>query len=172
MDIDFKEALEKAKENKDIERSREEGYFLNSGTVIFKPEPQGFDRWIITFYSTKEEEVVQAIVKKDGEVEFKESEKAIDPTTEELDLDKVEITAEEAIEKAKKEREEEQGEEGRIKQIILSIKKEEGEETWETNLITSSFSLFQAKINAETGEITHASEESLIKGEGDLPFPQ
>ncbi len=173
MKIDFKEALEKVKQHQDIENSIEGGYFLNSGTAIFKPHMEGLDRWIITFYSPKEEEVVQGIIKKQGEVTFKKSAKAIDPSTEEIDLDKVKITAEEALEKTKRERTEQKDEEGGINQVILSVKKnDEKEEVWEVNLITLSFSLFQARINASTGEVIFSNEESLIKGDKGLPFIQ
>jgi len=173
MEIDFKEALERVKQNQDIESSVEEGYFLNSATAIFKPHIEGLDRWIITFYSPKEEEVVQGIITDEGEVTFKKSAKAIDPSTEEINLDKIELTAEEALEKTKEERKEQKDEEGGVNQVILSVKKDrEKGEIWEVNLITLSFSLFQTRINASTGEVIYFNEESLIKGDENLPFIQ
>ncbi|MFW5902291.1 MAG: hypothetical protein ACOCTT_00170 [archaeon] len=172
MEIDFKEALEKIRENEDIKKSIEKDYFLNSGIAIFKPQSGGLDRWIITFYSSKKEEVVQGIVKGEGGIEFGESAKAIDPSTEELNPDDIELTAEEALEKTNKERENLEEGERKISQIIMSIKKEEKRIIWEVNLISASLSLFQAKIDAKTGEVFQSSRESLLKTEEDIPFAQ
>jgi|GEM_PF-4458042 len=172
MEIDFKDALEKIKENEDIKKSLKDEYFLNSGIAIFKPGENGLDRWIITFYSSKEEEVVQGIVKKNGDIGFEESAKAINPSTEELDPDEIKVTAKEAIEKAEEERERLECGDRKTNQIIISVKKEQGRQLWEVNLISASLSLFQARIDAKTKEVIQSSSESLLKTEGDIPFTQ
>ncbi len=166
--MDFKEAYELAKENEDIEKSLEQGYYLNAGIGVGKSTEGDMRRWIITFYSPDEEEVVQAIIKDENNIQFKPSAEAMDPSTQELDLDKVNITAKKALQIAK----EETGDMAKgVSQVLVNLKSKEDKITWEVNLITTSLTLYRVDVDADEGEVLDTEMNTLVKeGSEALPF--
>lgn len=164
--IGFKEALEKVKEKKEIKDAVKEGYYLNAGIGVMDMTKGELKRWIITFYNPDKEEVVQGIMKGKDEFAFKGSAEPMDPSTKEIDLDKIKITAKEAVDKAKEELEDESP---AVNQILVNLKTK-GKETWEVNIIGKSLTLHTVDLDAETGEIKNKETRTLVK-EGSEALP-
>ncbi len=164
--IGFKEALEKVKEEKEIKDAVEEGYYLNAGIGVMDMKKGQLKRWIITFYNPDKEEVVQGIMKGEDEFNFKESAEPMDPSTKEINLDKVKLTAKEAVDKAKEELED--GSPG-VNQVLVNLKTK-GKETWEVNMIGKSLELHRVDLDAETGEVKEKETKTLVK-EGSEALP-
>lgn len=172
MELNFKDALELAKGNEDIERSMDEGYYLNSAVGIVNFPSREAKRWIITFYNPDKEEVVQGIVKGEGseekgEVNFKESEEAMDPSENKIDPENIELPVKEALDTALDEVDNlAQG----ISQILINLRNME-KEVFEISMITKSLSLYKVDVDADTGEVIDTEMKTLMKeGSESMPF--
>ena len=109
--------------------------------------------WKIDFYS-KEKHKIYTYFKKDGKIEvtedgiFQKETKAL----EELDIDKVKVEYEEAVEKVTVGKE----------KLITILQVINGKIVWNITALTPTLELYNLKVDAESGEVLSESKENVM----------
>lgn len=149
------EEVEKLEEVKDILDG--EGFFCSAYLILDKGEE--IKEWDLGFYSPEEDKIT-AVKVTDGGPEIGVTDKPLKKETHKLELDKVEVSAEEALEKAKEEMEEEYSKS--YKKILFSLKME-GNPVWSTTFVGSGLSIVSVDVDVGSGEVVK-SEKSKVGG--------
>lgn len=99
MSETLKNAIKKAKLDKRVVDLEKNGYFLNSGISILKPDRMDIVDWILTFYNPSKEEIVEVLADSEG-LQIKEPAKPMRPTNKELKVEEIRTNADKMLEKA------------------------------------------------------------------------
>jgi hypothetical protein len=152
--------LKSKKEFKDWKKSHKEDYLVHLFKML---DEANKEVWQLGYYSKGTDRITTFILENkvlsivpEGEV-FKDHTEAII----ELDLKKVKIDFEEAVNKAETVQKEHYSSERPLK-IIFILQNIEKKEVWNITYVTSSFKTLNIKINAESGKIESHSLASLM----------
>jgi hypothetical protein len=158
MSETLKAAIKRAKQDDKVKELQKNGYFLNSGISILKPERLDIVDWILTFYNPLKDEVVEVLVDSVG-LQIKEPAKPLKPGHKELKVDEIKTNLENMFEKA-------QGEFKKFKrplsQVIITAQKEE-DAIWRFNFITKTLEVATVTIDAKDGRVLSSELSSLMK---------
>ncbi|MEM0372265.1 MAG: hypothetical protein QXO69_00255 [archaeon] len=153
----FKDAVKAAANDESVRGLAEKGYFLNSCIAIFTPETLVFGDWILTYYHSGDNRVIQACVSDRG-VELRQSAEPLNPSKELLDVKLVKTNEEKMLEKARKKFEELKKP---LSQVIVVVQGEKP--LWRFSFITKTLEVVTVEIDAEKGEITRNDVNALTK---------
>ena len=150
----LRDAIEKAENDEGIKKIKSQGYFLGS---IFATAQESINEWILHFYSSKKNKIIDCYVGED--VSIGEEEDAINKMTE-VCLDKLKIMPEHALAKAKKRF---NGSTINI-MLILHNKEIKGKRilVWTINFIAPTMVAKSYDVDAYSGKVVEEKETSLI----------
>ena len=152
----FKEAVEKAEKEQQLEKVKQDHY-LNSGIAVIPPGSLKPNEWILTYYDEKTNKVIQVVVKGE-EVKFKESATPIKPTKKPLEVENIKIDSDQALQKASQELSKKNK---KMTQVIITIQDDE-KPLWKVNFVTNKLTLITYVIDAATGRIEKEEEKTLF----------
>lgn len=133
--------------------------FLSSIFAMFDKEHEG--EWLISYYSPSAKKITTFFV---DELEtLKKGEDAADKPVKQLDTGKVKVELADALAAAKAALEKKTGESTQ-KTIAILQNLDEGQ-VWNISLMTSSFNMFNIKIDAETGKELSQDYGALFRSE-------
>ncbi|MFP4046062.1 MAG: hypothetical protein ACLFS3_03305, partial [Candidatus Aenigmatarchaeota archaeon] len=151
------DALEEAKKLDEIKEILDgDGFFCSAFTTLEKD--QDIDLWNLGFYSKGKDEITAVEVTEDG-AELGVTDEPLRKNTKKVELDKVEVTGQGALDKAREKHEEEFG--GRYAKILLALRDEDGYR-WDVVFVGGGTNLIVIKVSAEDGEIISTEKTSLI----------
>ncbi len=145
----LKEALEKAEKDLNVKKMMTEGYFLCS---VFASVQNSVNEWILHFYSSRTNKIVDCSV---GESVLLGEETPAEKKFSKLEADKIKISAEQALEKAKKKFK------GSAANTLMTLHKKKGM-VWTINMIAPNMTATTYNIDAETGKLLSKDTTSLI----------
>ncbi|MEK6943051.1 MAG: hypothetical protein AABX00_03245 [Nanoarchaeota archaeon] len=161
--MDFKHALQKLEESKDFKKWKKSNSHVYFSHAFKIPQEMPDNEWHLGFYNKKNDKITTFMVngetqtRQEDEV-FKKDEKAIS----EVDIKKIKVTIEEALEKAKEFQQLNYPKEMPIKTIaILQNIKPHGN-IWNLTYITQAFNTLNMKIDASTGKILDHNHSSIF----------
>jgi len=149
-----KEILEKVTSSDVFKKWKKEDNYLAS--FFFMNE------WSVDFYSPKTKKITSFLVKESG-IEKNKEEKAFqkeEKNVEELKLDEIKISLDEAKKIINKIKKEKAPQEDLTKEIIILQKKKTP--IWNMTYITSSFNVLNIKINAINKEVLETKFEPIF----------
>jgi hypothetical protein len=164
--MEFREALQKLEQYapfKDWKKINKDSYlthgFAMMENAVKDAEVQG---WQIGYYDKKKDRITvfdisESITQSSDEEVFKK-----DKTVKALDLTKVKITLQQAMEQVDKIKQEKYKAEVISKKIILLQHIKEGN-VWNITYLSMSFNILNVKINAVDGTILQTTFESLLR---------
>ncbi len=154
--LKFKEAL---KTLKDSEVYNKKSGFLCNGFIILE---NGEGVWQIDFYDNKEDKIISFTI--GDQINFREDKafKNEEIKISKLELDKIKINLDEALEKVDSLIKDKYSKENVGKAIII-LQNYKGKNIWNVTYITSSLKTLNVKLSAETGRIIEDSLKGLIQ---------
>lgn len=153
------EAVEKARENEKVKEIIQSDYFCSAFVILGKGEELSDKNWKLGFYSEEENEITS--VEAGETVKINETGEPLKKNTTELDIGKVKISAEEALEKAKTHMKEKF--DSSYKKILFSLKTEEDEQICSATFVGSTLTIISVSIDSESGKIKSSKKESMMK---------
>jgi len=158
MTVKLKETIKKAEKDKKIKDLRKQGYFLNSGISILKPNQMEIVDWILTYYNLEKDLVVEVLVEKQG-IQLKPPAPPLKPTEEELELKDIKVNANEMLDTAL---EEFRKFKRYLSQIIVTIPKDK-KVYFRFNFITRTLEVISVEIDAKQGMVLKSEITPLTK---------
>lgn len=153
----IKDAIEKAKEKKEIREIIERGGFFCSGFVTLG-SGEKIEKWNLNFYSPENGKITSVSVSEDG-VELGESDKPLHSEVCNPDESKIIVSSQEALEKA---RQEFRLYAKPLAKILICFQKK-GKECWNISFITKVGSIVNVKIDSQNGEVIKSEEINLFQ---------
>lgn len=155
----LKDAVEKAEELEKVTEILEGGgTFCSAFAILGKDEE--VEEWELGFYSPERDEITAVKVTEEGP-EVGVTDRPLHESGHAIELDEVEMGAQEALKKAKDIVEEEYG--ISYRRIFLSLKKEGDRQEWEGAFIGGGTSIVSVEIDAESGEVVDSERTSFVK---------
>jgi len=149
----FTDAVEKAKNHPDVKKLMKEGYFLGS---VFATAQESIKEWILHFYSSKKNKIIDCTVVDDREEVIISEE--TDPINKpnKLELDNVKISPDQVLETAK------QHFKSSTVNILLTLHENGGRAVWTVNMISPGMTATTYDIDSSSGEIINEKVTNLI----------
>lgn len=152
LQVDVSEAMEKASNSSDVKKLK--SYFLCSCFACIKKTDEKIDHWTLLYYDEKAKKVVDCFVNEKFVTIGDETPPIAE--IEKPDFGDLQITAEEAIEKA--------GENYRKSTLnILITLHQKGSLVWTINFISGDFMATTVDVDAKNGKILKEEETSLVR---------
>jgi len=157
--MQFKEALEKLHHSQEFKDWHHNGYLVH-GFIMINDGKIDFSSWQIGYYDQKSDRITPFQVGEHIQVGaaaevFKE-----EKTIVELDVEKVKITAEQALEKAQKIKKEYGEQEDKILFVLQHLKGFGN--VWNITFVTTRMNTINVKVDAETGNVKEHKLSSLL----------
>ena len=148
--LKFKEALKNLKDSKEYEKKS--GFLCNGFTIL----ENGKGVWQIDFYDDVKDKIISFTV--DDKIKVQESDafKNNDVKISKLELSKVEINLDDALERVDNLIKDKYSKESVGKAIII-LQNYKGKNIWNITYVTSSLKTLNVKLSAETGRIIEDS---------------
>ncbi len=155
MVLRLKQAVLRAEKNDKVDSIKKQGYFLVSAFTMLAPDEE-ICGWKLHYYNPKRRDIHSFMVEKD--VIYENVSPAMSESKK-LNLDKIRILAEDAIEEAKK------GFEDEVLKIMLTARfdQELGKNVWSVNLVRKDMSICSFAVSGEEKKILSKKEISLMK---------
>jgi len=152
--MELKEALKRAADEPKVKEMEKKGYFLNSGTCIMPANDQETKEWIISYYSPSDNKVFTVSV--GASTRVGEPADPNRPSTEKLDIGKLEADAKTVLQNATKEF----ITYGHpLSQTIMNVQNS----GWTVNFITRTLQLVSVTVGTKEGKVTGSKIESLTR---------
>lgn len=159
--MNVKGAVEDAKKLDEVEEILEGGgYFCSAFITLDKGEE--IEEWNLGFYSSEKDEITAVKVTNQG-AETGVTDEPLRDVTHEMEIKKIKTDADEALERAREELDENY--EKDYSRIFLSLKKQNGNQEWSVVFIAVDGTLISVEVTTETGEIIASEESSLIQSQ-------
>lgn len=162
--MDMKPALKKLEEDSDFKKwkkSNKNTYF----SYAFKiPQEMGLNDWQIGFYDKKKDKITTFVIAGDNikirpeEEVFKKEEMKVNA----IELDKVKLTLDNAIEKADEFQQKNFPKDKSMKTIAILQNIQELGNIWNITYITEAFNTLNMKINASSGKVIEHNISSVF----------
>ena len=162
--MDFKPALEKLEQSQSFKtwhNKNKSTYF----SFAFKiPEEMGANDWQLGFYNSKKDKITTFVVADESitirpeEDIFKKEETKVD----EIEINKIKITFDKAIEKANEFQSKNFPKDRNIKTIAILQNLADFGNIWNITYVTESFNTLNMKIDASTGKIVEHNLASVL----------
>ena len=162
--MDIKPALKKLEESPDFRkwRSSHKGTYLSYAFKI--PQEMDSDDWQLGFYDKKKDKITTFVLA-NGSVEIKKEEeifKKEDMKVNEIQLSKVKLTFDNAIEKADDFQKKNYPKDSSIKTIAILQNLPDVGNIWNITYVTEAFNTLNMKINASNGKMLEHNLSSVF----------
>jgi len=157
--MQLKKALKRAKKLEEIEKAEKRGGFFCSALTTLA-EDEDIEQWQLGFYLPQRELITTIEVSQDS-CEMTNSDKPLKKELKELKTDEVEISAQQALDKATDSLENDYG--GYYSKIILSLKNKEDEILWAVAFVRKNMTIISFEINSQSGNIVSSEEKQMFE---------
>ena len=153
----IKDAINKAKEKKEIREILESGGFFCSGFVTLG-SGEKIEKWNLSFYNPETGKITSVTVS-ENKVELGVTDNPLHREVYSPDESKIKVFGQEALEKAR----EEFRLYGKPLAKILICFQKKGKECWNISFITKVGSIVNVKVDSQTGKIMNSEEINLFQ---------
>lgn len=162
--MDLKPALEKLKQTKDFKqwtKNNKNDYFSYGFKIV---QEMGSDDWQLGFYNRKKDRITTFVLAGDN-IQIRPKEEVFkkqDMEVNEVELKKVKLTFDEAVNSAEKFQQKKFPKDKSIKTIAILQNISKIGNVWNITYITETFNTLNMKIDASTGKIAEHSISSIF----------
>ena len=162
--MDLKTALKKLEESKDFREWRKKNKNTYLSYVFKIPQEMGTNDWQIGFYDKKKDKITTFVIG-GSDISIRAEEeifKKEDMKVNEIQINKVKLTFDTAIEKASQFQQKNFPKDNCIKTIAILQNIHQFGNIWNITYITESFNTLNMKINAENGNVLEHNLSSVF----------